>query len=131
MEEFPNWSKVELNSRNRILELEVLEDLWMKDSDSSNLLSRKDNIGSSSWEELRILALFNGEVLVKLSSDLGHEKAESTVDYLEGPSRVQLHDRDLSVVGAPSVAGHVDASSVADLKDLLRDSLVLVRVQSL
>jgi hypothetical protein len=130
-EEFPDWSEIEFHCRNWVLELEVLQNLWMEHSNGADLFAGENDISSSSWEELEILALFNREIFVQNSSDLGHEQTESTMDHLERPCGIQLHDTDLSVVLASGISGHIDHSDITHLEDLLGNSLVLIRIQSL
>jgi len=76
LEELPEWLLVEFDNRDRVLKLEGLEHLWMKDTDCADLLSLEHDIRTSLWEELLVLlslVFSQEEVLVLDRADLGHQ----------------------------------------------------------
>mgnify|MGYP006116834763 CR=1 FL=1 len=129
LKELPNWLEIKLNARNWVLKLKVVEDFRMEDTDSSNLLSGKNDICTSLREELWVFIVsmrLQMEILVQSSADLGHHLAQTSVNHFERSLSVQLHNANLSEVDATSVSCHVDLCAVRNLEDLLRNLLVLV-----
>ena len=106
----------------------------MEDTDSSDLVSGKNDICTSLREELWVFIVsmrLQVEIFVQSSSDLGHHLAQAPVDHFERGLSVQLHNANLSEVDATSVSCHVDLSTVRDLENLLRNLLVLVGVENI
>lgn len=125
---------MKLKHRDWVLQLEVVKDLWMEHTDWPNVLSRKVNISTSLREEFGIAIVsvrLQVEIFVQSSSNLGHQLTQSSMNDLEGRLGVQLHDANLSVVNAAGILGWVDFGAIRNLENLLRNSLILVRLENL
>ena len=103
----------------------------MKDTDGADLLALEHDVCASLWEVLLVfvgLVLSQVEMLILDSADLGHKQAEGAVDRLERRLSVKLHNADFPLVLATGISVGDDFGSVTDFKDLLRDTLVLIRL---
>jgi len=138
--ELPDHLEVKLQEGNRVLELELLKYFWVQYADASDILTIKHNTGTSHWEEHWIFIVLLERpccsvdfsfLVVGLSANLGHQKAEGTVDHLEGGLSIKLHNAYLPMVLSSSICLCILSSSITYLEESLRDSFILVRLQCL
>lgn len=85
-EELPNWLEIELQARDWVFQLKVVENLRMKYSNSSNFLSRKNDICTSLREKLGVFIVgmrLQMEVFIQAGSNLSHHLTQAPVDHLK------------------------------------------------
>jgi len=66
-----------------------------------------------------------------LRADLGHQKAEGTVDHLERGLGIELHNAYLPVVLCSSVGFGILCGGITYLEESLRNSFILVGLKGL